>query len=93
MLRPPPISRPDSEFETKLGVQFVEGREGIVITELNDLFEKVPPGREGLGPGGEAGAGPPRGMPGYRYIILADPGAQGATTAADVAPGTVHASS
>ncbi|GLC68926.1 hypothetical protein PLESTF_000759700 [Pleodorina starrii] len=41
VLRPPPISRPDSEFETKLGVQFVEGREGILITELNELFEKV----------------------------------------------------
>ncbi|GIL80938.1 hypothetical protein Vretifemale_10081 [Volvox reticuliferus] len=41
VLRPPTISRPDTEFETKLGVQFVEGREGILITELNELFEKV----------------------------------------------------
>ncbi|GLI60730.1 hypothetical protein VaNZ11_002956 [Volvox africanus] len=41
VLRPPPISRPDIDFETKLGVQFVEGREGILITELNELFEKV----------------------------------------------------
>ncbi|EFJ45115.1 hypothetical protein VOLCADRAFT_64094, partial [Volvox carteri f. nagariensis] len=39
--RPPPISRPDSDFEAQLGVQFVEGREGILITELNELFEKV----------------------------------------------------
>ncbi|KAG2428846.1 hypothetical protein HYH02_014258 [Chlamydomonas schloesseri] len=41
VLRPPPISKPDAEFEAKLGVQFVEGREGIVVTELNELFEKV----------------------------------------------------
>ncbi|GFR46557.1 hypothetical protein Agub_g8149 [Astrephomene gubernaculifera] len=41
VLRPPPISRPDADFESQLGVQFVEGREGIVVTELNELFEKV----------------------------------------------------
>ncbi|GIL50708.1 hypothetical protein Vafri_6823 [Volvox africanus] len=41
VLRPPPISRPDVDFEAKLGVQFVEGREGILITDLNELFEKV----------------------------------------------------
>lgn len=41
VLRPPSISRPNSDFETKLGVQFVEGQEGILITELNELFEKV----------------------------------------------------
>lgn len=54
MLRPPPISKPDTEFEAKLGVQFVEGREGIVVTELNELFEKV--GR-GVCVGGLRGAG------------------------------------
>jgi hypothetical protein len=41
VLRPPKISKEDDEFETKLGVQFVEGREGILMTELNELFEKV----------------------------------------------------
>ncbi len=61
MLRPPPISRPDLEFETKLGVEFVEGREGIVITELNDLFEKVRQGGHGVG--GWGGPGAPRAVP------------------------------
>ncbi|KAG2486396.1 hypothetical protein HYH03_014973 [Edaphochlamys debaryana] len=41
ILRPPPISRADTEFEESVGVQFVEGREGIRIPELNELFEKV----------------------------------------------------
>lgn len=38
---PPPISKTDQEFED-MGLEFVTTREGIVLTELNDLFEKVP---------------------------------------------------
>lgn len=41
ILQPPPISRPNDYFVDKLGVEFVETREGILLTELNDLFEKV----------------------------------------------------
>jgi hypothetical protein len=37
---PPIISKPDAEF-LALGLEFVETREGIKITELNELFEKV----------------------------------------------------
>jgi hypothetical protein len=37
---PPIISKPDAEF-LSLGLEFVETREGIKITELNELFEKV----------------------------------------------------
>lgn len=37
---PPIISKPDAEF-LALGLEFVETRDGIKITELNELFEKV----------------------------------------------------
>ncbi|GBF91909.1 acetyltransferase [Raphidocelis subcapitata] len=36
----PPISRSDEEF-LKLGVEFLDAREGIKAAELNELFEKV----------------------------------------------------
>lgn len=36
----PPISRSDEDFE-QLGVEFVYGPEGIDLSELNDLFERV----------------------------------------------------
>mmetsp|Transcript_24413 Transcript_24413/g.53326 ORF Transcript_24413/g.53326 Transcript_24413/m.53326 type:complete len:257 (+) Transcript_24413:48-818(+) len=39
-LVPPRISKADDTF-AKSGLEFVEGREGLVLTELNDLFEKV----------------------------------------------------
>lgn len=37
---PPTISKPDEEF-LAMGLEFVESREGIKVTELNELFEKV----------------------------------------------------
>lgn len=37
---PPQISKSDAEFMA-LGVEFVEVREGVKLTELNELFEKV----------------------------------------------------
>jgi hypothetical protein len=40
MLQPPRISKQDEDF-LKIGVEFVESSEGVVIPELNDLFEKV----------------------------------------------------
>jgi GNAT superfamily N-acetyltransferase len=40
MLQPPKISKQDEEF-FKIGVEFVEASDGIVVSELNDLFEKV----------------------------------------------------
>eukprot|EP00882_Tetradesmus_deserticola_P008157 GHRQ01008596.1.p1 GENE.GHRQ01008596.1~~GHRQ01008596.1.p1 ORF type:complete len:262 (+),score=88.88 GHRQ01008596.1:305-1090(+) len=40
VLPPPTISKPDAEF-LSLGLEFVEARDGIKITELNELFEKV----------------------------------------------------
>jgi hypothetical protein len=36
----PPIGRSDADFES-LGVEFLDVREGIKVTELNELFEKV----------------------------------------------------
>lgn len=40
-LPPPPlISKPDEEF-LAMGLEFVETREDIKVTELNELFEKV----------------------------------------------------
>lgn len=39
-LMPPSLSKTDEHFRT-LGLEFVEMREGIVIPELNDLFERV----------------------------------------------------
>eukprot|EP00877_Chromochloris_zofingiensis_P006775 jgi/Chrzof1/2350/Cz11g11270.t1 len=36
----PRISKTDEDFQ-KLGVEFVEVKEGIKVTELNELFEKV----------------------------------------------------
>lgn len=36
----PTISKPDEEF-LALGLEFVESREDIKVTELNELFEKV----------------------------------------------------
>lgn len=39
-LRPPKISKADSEFAS-LGLEFVETSEGIAVSELNDLFSKV----------------------------------------------------
>ncbi len=46
-LRPPPISKPDAQFVEDMGLEFVYTREGIVLTELNDLFEKVRRGAVG----------------------------------------------
>jgi hypothetical protein len=46
---PPTISKPDEEF-LAMGLEFVESREDIKVTELNELFEKVgpcePPGQQ-----------------------------------------------
>ncbi len=39
-LSAPSISKADSDF-LQLGLEFVEGREGIVTSDLNALFEKV----------------------------------------------------
>ena len=39
-LQPPPLSKTDDQFRA-LGLEFVETREGIVLPELNDLFERV----------------------------------------------------
>lgn len=39
-LTPPKLSKTDEHFSS-LGLEFVETREGIVLTELNDLFERV----------------------------------------------------
>jgi hypothetical protein len=39
---PPTISKPDEEF-LAMGLEFVESREDIKVTELNELFEKVGP--------------------------------------------------
>lgn len=38
--RPPPVTKTDEEFAA-LGVEFCETLEGIKVTELNELFEKV----------------------------------------------------
>ncbi|KAL6752525.1 acyl-CoA N-acyltransferase [Haematococcus lacustris] len=40
-LVPPPISKDDTYFKDVVGVEFVDNKEGIVLKELNDLFEKV----------------------------------------------------
>jgi hypothetical protein len=40
MLQPPKISKQDDDF-LSMGVEFVESSDGIVISQLNDLFEKV----------------------------------------------------
>ena len=37
---PPPITKTDEDF-LDLGVEFVHTRDGIKVTELNELFEKV----------------------------------------------------
>lgn len=37
---PPEISKSDAEF-LAMGLEFIDVREGIKITELNELFEKV----------------------------------------------------
>lgn len=42
---PPAISKPDEAF-LSLGIEFVDSREGIKITELNELFEKARVSRE-----------------------------------------------
>lgn len=39
-IRAPNLSKSDEHF-LKLGVEFVEGKDGIVLSELNELFEKV----------------------------------------------------
>ncbi len=39
-LIPPRISKGDDDF-LEGGLEFVEGKEGIIIGELNDLFERV----------------------------------------------------
>jgi len=39
-MRPPPISKNDEQFAA-MGLEFVYGKEGIALPELNDLFEKV----------------------------------------------------
>jgi hypothetical protein len=39
-MQPPPISKSDEEFAAE-GLEFVTTPEGLAITELNDLFEKV----------------------------------------------------
>eukprot|EP00879_Flechtneria_rotunda_P032690 GHRR01035948.1.p1 GENE.GHRR01035948.1~~GHRR01035948.1.p1 ORF type:complete len:215 (+),score=49.19 GHRR01035948.1:128-772(+) len=39
-LMPPQISRSDADF-LAMGLEFVETQEGLKITELNELFEKV----------------------------------------------------
>jgi len=36
----PPLSKADADFAA-LGVEFLDTREGIKVTELNELFEKV----------------------------------------------------
>lgn len=38
----PIISQTDAHFE-QLGLEFVRTRDGIKVTELNELFEKVRP--------------------------------------------------
>jgi hypothetical protein len=47
---PPAISKSNEHFEA-MGLEFVESLDGIKITDLNELFEKV----------GAAGPGPHRG--------------------------------
>lgn len=37
----PPISKSDEEFLRLQGVEFLTTREGIKVTELNELFDKV----------------------------------------------------
>ncbi|GAX83051.1 hypothetical protein CEUSTIGMA_g10477.t1 [Chlamydomonas eustigma] len=37
---PPALSKPDEAFH-RMGLEFVEMKDGIVLTELNELFEKV----------------------------------------------------
>jgi aralkylamine N-acetyltransferase len=37
---PPEITKSDADFAA-MGVEFVEGREGVRVEELNDLFERV----------------------------------------------------
>lgn len=39
-VRAPKLSKTDEYFQ-KLGVEFMDSKEGIVLSELNDLFEKV----------------------------------------------------
>lgn len=36
---PPRLTKPDSVFHA-MGLEFVNTKEGIVLPELNDLFEK-----------------------------------------------------
>jgi hypothetical protein len=36
----PPVTKSDTDFEA-LGVEFLDTRDGIKVTELNELFEKV----------------------------------------------------
>jgi hypothetical protein len=42
-LLPPPLSLTDEHFR-QLGLEFVETRRGIIVTELNDLFVRVSAG-------------------------------------------------
>jgi len=37
---PPAVTKSDADFAA-MGVEFVEGREGVRVAELNDLFERV----------------------------------------------------
>ena len=41
-LPPPPITKSDAAFAAE-GLEFVMGHETVSLTELNDLFERVPP--------------------------------------------------
>ena len=40
VVAPPPLTKPDSTFHD-MGLEFVDTKEGVVLTELNELFEKV----------------------------------------------------
>jgi hypothetical protein len=37
---PPPISKSDHEF-LQMGLEFMSSRDGIRVSELNELFDKV----------------------------------------------------
>ena len=39
-IAPPPLTKPDESFHS-MGLEFVDTKDGVVLTELNDLFEKV----------------------------------------------------
>lgn len=39
-LSPPMLSKTDEHFRQQ-GIEFVESRDGIIVSELNSLFEKV----------------------------------------------------